>query len=125
MPKTDDFPELWRILGGRLRSLREALGRTLVSVSDETGIAPDQLSRLENGLIGCSLTRLLRLARLYGASLDVLLRDLPTKPTVMPPRPPAEANPSLSLTLPPLTEEEAVRLSRYADRLLRRRRSLP
>lgn len=54
----------------RLRALRHRRGRTLASLSEQTGISVSTLSRLESGLRRPTLDLLIRLAFAYGASLD-------------------------------------------------------
>jgi transcriptional regulator with XRE-family HTH domain len=53
-----------------LRSVREAQGLSLREVAREAGIDPSQLSRIERGVDGLSISTLARLARVLG------LRDL-------------------------------------------------
>ncbi|MFE6666725.1 helix-turn-helix domain-containing protein [Streptomyces sp. NPDC057697] len=64
-------------IGARLRATREARGETLTEVSRASGIALSTLSRVENGRRRPNLELLLRLARVYGASLDELVGTAP------------------------------------------------
>lgn len=60
--------------GARLRALRRDRGMTLAQVEDATGISTSTLSRLESGGRRATLELLLPLARVYGTTLDELVR---------------------------------------------------
>lgn len=64
-------------LGRRLNALRKGRRLTLAQVADAVGIAPSQLSLIENGKREARLATVQALARLYGVPLD----DLLTGPT--------------------------------------------
>lgn len=77
--------EIDAVLGGvagRLRELRSKSGRTLVELSGQTGVSVSTLSRLESGLRRPTLDLLIRLAAVYGASLD----DVVGAPQIADPR---------------------------------------
>ncbi len=57
----------------RLRRVRATSGRTLAELAERTGVSVSTLSRLESGLRRPTLDLLLRLAAVYGASLDDLV----------------------------------------------------
>ena len=123
--KTDDSPELWQTIGGRLKKLRKAREWTLMDVTVRTRIPPDQLTRLENGFNGCSLTRLIRLAMVYEVSLDELLKELPVEPVLKNPGSTLNALPrdvAIALRGQSLTEAEMVELATYAAKLVEERR---
>jgi transcriptional regulator with XRE-family HTH domain len=69
-------------VGGRLRELRNRRGLTLAQLSAETGISVSTLSRLESSLRRPTLDLLIRLAFVYGASLD----DIVGAPQIADPR---------------------------------------
>jgi transcriptional regulator with XRE-family HTH domain len=60
--------------GTRLRALRRDRGMTLAQVEEATGISTSTLSRLESGGRRATLELLLPLARVYGTTLDELVR---------------------------------------------------
>ncbi len=64
-------------LGRRLHALRKARGLTLAQVSEHAGVAPSQLSMIENGKRESKVGTLQRLASLYGTSLDELTQGTP------------------------------------------------
>ncbi|MET3565619.1 transcriptional regulator with XRE-family HTH domain [Leifsonia sp. 563] len=68
--------------GARLRSLRTDRGLTLAEVEQTTGISTSTLSRLESGRRKATLELLLPLARVYGTTLDELVRTPPSDPRV-------------------------------------------
>lgn len=57
----------------RLRTLRVQQGYTQEAAAERLGVERSHLSRMERGQKGCSLELLVRLAQLYGVSLDYLL----------------------------------------------------
>ncbi|WTX00673.1 helix-turn-helix transcriptional regulator [Streptomycetaceae bacterium NBC_01309] len=69
----DDMADMAAAVGPSLRAARERHGATLTDVSRATGIALSTLSRFENGRRTPGLDVLLRLAGLYGVSLDQLV----------------------------------------------------
>jgi len=74
-----DVEEAVARVGPRLRRLRTDAGRTLVQVSEATGISVSTLSRLESGGRKATLELLLPLAEQFGVGLDDLVRP-PRKP---------------------------------------------
>jgi len=60
--------------GERLRQLRRERGLTLAQVEEATGISASTVSRLESGNRRSTLELLLPLARVYGTTLDELVR---------------------------------------------------
>jgi transcriptional regulator with XRE-family HTH domain len=65
-------------VGPRLKALRLQRNLTLSDLSEETGISPSTLSRLEAGLRHPTLEQLLPLARAYAVTLDELVDAPPT-----------------------------------------------
>lgn len=78
----DEFDAVLDGVAGRLRELRARSGRTLAELSEQTGVSVSTLSRLESGLRRPTLDLLLRLAAVYGASLD----DVVGAPQIADPR---------------------------------------
>ena len=68
-------------LGRRLNALRKARRMTLAAVADAVGIAPSQLSLIENGKREAKMATVQALARHYGVSLDGLLSGPTAKRT--------------------------------------------
>lgn len=68
--------------GTRLRGLRKDRGLTLAEVEEATGISASTLSRLESGGRRATLELLLPLARVYGTTLDELVRAPASDPRV-------------------------------------------
>lgn len=66
-----------RILGSRLRSLREAKGISLRSLARQLEISPSAVSQIERGLITPSVMRLIGMVEALGAPLCVVLDDEP------------------------------------------------
>ncbi len=69
-----------RIVGARLRTVRESLGLSQLEVSRRSGIAQESLSRIEMGRRDPRLGTLRRLARGMGLSLDQLMERLSVAP---------------------------------------------
>ena len=65
------------LVGRQLRHRRKAAGLTLDDVSEQTGIAPSQLSQFENGRREPRLSQLHALAEALGAPMTDLLSDEP------------------------------------------------
>ena len=63
------------LLGARLRHLRRMAGLTLVQVAEQAGISHSFLSMLERGQVDVSLSRLGRIADVYGIRLSELMVD--------------------------------------------------
>lgn len=68
-------------LGRRLNALRKGRRQTLARVADAVGIAPSQLSLIENGKREAKLATVQALARHYGVSLEELLAGPTSKRT--------------------------------------------
>ena len=62
-----------KIFGERLANLRKQRNLSQVFVSQTLGITQTQLSDMENGKAGTTLTRLVMLAEFYHVSTDYLL----------------------------------------------------
>lgn len=62
-------------LGKRLRALRRERGLTLSGLEQETGISRSFLGLVEQGRSDISISRLIRLARAYGITLDELASE--------------------------------------------------
>ena len=57
----------------RLREVRERLGLTRKELAERSGISVSDLQRYEDGAMSPSWSRLLRLAKVLGVSVDELL----------------------------------------------------
>ncbi len=68
--------------GPRLKALRQQQNLTLAEVEDRTQISKSTLSRLESGSRRATLELLLPLARIYGVTLDELVKAPPTETRV-------------------------------------------
>ncbi|MHA6523963.1 helix-turn-helix domain-containing protein [Tessaracoccus sp. G1721] len=66
-------------LGRRLRHLRKERGLTLSQVAEASGLAPSQLSLIENGKREARLSHLQTLSRVYGATLEDLTEPVPSR----------------------------------------------
>lgn len=73
----DAIKEETRIaLGSKVRRLRVQSGRTQVELAQELGLQTQaHISLLENGQSDISLSLVIRLAELFGVSIDYLVRD--------------------------------------------------
>lgn len=69
----DDFDDVLKAVGPRLRAIRKQREVTLADLSAETGISESTLSRLESGQRRANLELLLPLARAHGVPLDELV----------------------------------------------------
>lgn len=106
--------------GDRLRALRRDRGMTLAQVEEATGISTSTLSRLESGGRRATLELLLPLARVYGTTLDELVRP----PGVPDPRVRARPIRRDGMTMLPLTRH-ASGLQAYKMVLPPGRRTVP
>ena len=61
--------------GERLVQLRDAQGKTLREIADELGCSKQNINRLELGSSDSSLGLFVRIAKLYGVSLDFLVSE--------------------------------------------------
>ena len=68
-------------LGRRLNALRKSRRQTLAAVAEAVGVAPSQLSLIENGKREAKLATVQALARHYGVSLEELLAGPTSKRT--------------------------------------------
>jgi transcriptional regulator with XRE-family HTH domain len=62
-------------IGPRLRKLRTATGRSLVSVAQEMGISASALSQIETGAMQPSVNRLVELVGVLGAPVSAIFDD--------------------------------------------------
>lgn len=69
-----------KVLGQRLRDVREARGITRKEVAELLGVSKTQINDLENGKSGTNLDRFCQLCQLYRISSDYFLNftDDPT-----------------------------------------------
>ncbi|ALE06750.1 XRE family transcriptional regulator [Arthrobacter sp. ERGS1:01] len=73
MPQPAPEDNVLRDVGPRLRTLRLERGLTLDELSEQTGISPSTISRLENGKRNPTLELLLPISRTYQVPLDDLV----------------------------------------------------
>ncbi|MEU7527117.1 XRE family transcriptional regulator [Saccharothrix sp. NPDC042600] len=73
MTAVDDFDDVLKAVGPRLRAIRKQREVTLADLSAQTGISESTLSRLESGQRRANLELLLPLARAHGVPLDELV----------------------------------------------------
>ncbi|MGH3586001.1 MAG: helix-turn-helix domain-containing protein [Pseudonocardia sp.] len=71
-PRSDD-DELARLLGERIRSMRQAQNLTLKQLGTQSDLSHAFLSQLERGLTTASITTLHRIARTLGTTISALL----------------------------------------------------
>ncbi|WP_367128389.1 helix-turn-helix domain-containing protein [Saccharothrix sp. HUAS TT1] len=70
---SEDFEDVLRAVGPRLRALRRGRGLTLADLAARTGVSESTLSRLESGQRKATLELLLPLARAHDVPLDDLV----------------------------------------------------
>lgn len=58
---------------GRIRELRASFGYTQETAAELLGVERSYLSRIENGVNGCSVDILVRMTELFDVSLDYLV----------------------------------------------------
>ncbi|WP_278236902.1 cupin domain-containing protein [Isoptericola sp. AK164] len=63
-------------IGGRLRRLRTASGRSLASVAQELGVSSSALSQIENGVMKPSVQRLVELVGILGVPVSAIFDDV-------------------------------------------------
>lgn len=71
-PTATDDKELLKLVGERLRRLRQANRVSLRQLSEATGTSASFLSQLERGLTGVSTSTLFRIANCFGTSISEL-----------------------------------------------------
>lgn len=64
-------------IGTRIRALRYEAGLTLENVSDKLGISVQMMSQIERGVNQLSLLNADKLAKLYGCSINDILKEVP------------------------------------------------
>jgi transcriptional regulator with XRE-family HTH domain len=107
-----------RDLAAAVRALRTSLGLTQQAFGQRCGLTQPEVSKLERGQIMMSAALLLRIARTYAVSLDVLC-NLPTAP------PSFQADVLALAQLPPAIRQDLQRYLRSLARRLRRRGGPP
>ena len=63
-------------LGERIASLRKKAGLTQEELAEKLGISPQAVSKWENGTSDPSTSNLFALAKLYGISVEELLKEV-------------------------------------------------
>lgn len=79
-PEQEPFLDAFS-LGRRLNSLRKLRRLTLAQVSEATGVAPSQLSMIENGKREAKVSTLQKLSALYGVSFEEVTSSTPSRRT--------------------------------------------
>lgn len=64
-------------IGTRIRALRYEAGLTLEKVSDELGVSIQMMSQIERGVNQLSLLNADKLAKLYGCTIEDILKEVP------------------------------------------------
>lgn len=64
-------------IGTRIRALRYEAGLTLESVAGELGISAQMMSQIERGVNQLSLLNADKLAKLYGCTIEDILKEVP------------------------------------------------
>jgi transcriptional regulator with XRE-family HTH domain len=70
-----DFTQAHKIIGERLRLIREERAKSITQASTEAGIAPKMLSKIEDGKANIRILTLCKLCKVYNVSLEKLLED--------------------------------------------------
>lgn len=65
-----------RILGARIRDLRDHAAQTLVVAAEGMRLSPSRLQQIEDGEVDVSLDDLVRIADGLGVALETLFVDL-------------------------------------------------
>lgn len=74
--QTQEVIHLRKSLGETLKEYRETSKMTQEFVAEAIGVSRQAVSKWERGISEPSTTNLIAIARLYGISVEVLLRDL-------------------------------------------------
>lgn len=61
-------------MGMRIQRLRKAAKLTQMQFSEKIGVSPQYISDLERGLVGCSVSTLIKMCDLLEVSADFILR---------------------------------------------------
>ena len=64
-----------KIIGGKIKSIRESKNMSISDISDRSGVSKDQIERIENDLEVPSLAPLIKIARVLGVRLGTFLDD--------------------------------------------------
>ena len=78
--KTADGRDFIQKVGHNLFMQRKRLGLSQADVAEQVGLEPESISRIENGLIAPTLSRLQQFGRVYGCSLIDLLGEASSLP---------------------------------------------
>ena len=78
--KTTDGRDFIQKVGQNLFTQRKRLGLSQADVAEQVGLEPESISRIENGLIAPTLSRLQQFGRVYGCSLIDLLGEASSLP---------------------------------------------
>ena len=70
-----DFTQAHQIIGERLRLIREEQTKSITEAATEAGIAPQMLSKIEDGKANFRILTLGKLCKAYKVSLEKLLED--------------------------------------------------
>ena len=64
-----------KIIGGKIRNIRESRNLTIDEVAERSGVSKDQIERIENDIEIPSLAPLIKIARVLGVRLGTFLDD--------------------------------------------------
>ena len=73
MTRSKESPEIWKEIGGRIRSFRRAQNMSVDKLAAKVDVSRQQIVRLEAGLVGTTIERLRLLAEALGVSEADLL----------------------------------------------------
>jgi len=75
-----DLTEAHKIIGERLRLIREERAKSITEAATEAGIAPKMLSKIEDGKANFRILTLGKLCKVYDVTLEKLLEDFRSGP---------------------------------------------
>jgi transcriptional regulator with XRE-family HTH domain len=75
MPRID-LTNAHKIVGGRLRLIREATTKSIIEAATEAGITSKMLSKIEDGEVDFNILTLGRLCKVYHISAEKVLEGL-------------------------------------------------
>jgi transcriptional regulator with XRE-family HTH domain len=70
-----DLTNASKIIGERLRQIREAMRKSISEAATEAGVAPETLLKIEDGKADLRILTLWRLCKVYNVTLGEVLED--------------------------------------------------
>ncbi len=71
---------IWKHIGQTIRAIRRSRKMSVDKLANEVGVVRTQIVRLEAGLVGTTLPRLMAIADALGVSVEDLIRPIASKP---------------------------------------------